>query len=50
MTFNKNLKLNVDYIQYKDELQSFGHFYTHDIYINFTTLKKSSAHPTKQFI
>ncbi len=41
MTFNKNLKLNVDYIQYKDELQSFGHFYTHDIYINFTTLKKS---------
>lgn len=41
MTFNKNLKFNNDYVQYKNELQSFGPFYTHDIYINFNTLKKS---------
>ena len=41
MTFNKNLKFNVDYVQYKNELQSFGPFYTYDIYINFNTLKKS---------
>ena len=41
MSFNKNLKFNNDYVQYQDELQSFGHFYTHDIYINFNTLKKS---------
>lgn len=41
MTFNKNLKFNDDYVQFKDELQSFGKFYTYDIYFNMKTLKKS---------
>lgn len=41
MTFNKNLKFNDDYVQFKDELQSFGNFYTYDIYFNIETLKKS---------
>ena len=41
MTFNKNLKFNDDYVQYKNELQSFGSFNTFDIYFNFKTLNKS---------
>lgn len=41
MTFNKNLKFNDDYVQFKDELQSFGKFHTYDIYFNMKTLKKS---------
>lgn len=41
ITFDKNRKLNDDYIQYKDELQSFGKFRTYDIYFNLKTLKKS---------
>jgi len=41
MTFNKNIKLNNDYVQFKDELQSFGKFYTFDIYFNIETTKKS---------
>ena len=41
MTFNKNLKFNDDYIQLKDELQSFGRFYTYDLYFNISTLKAS---------
>ena len=41
MTFNKNLKFNDDYVQFKDELQSFGEFHTYDIYFNIKTLKRS---------
>ncbi len=41
MTFNKNRKFNDDYIQYKDELQSFGLFSTFDIYVNLKTFQKS---------
>lgn len=41
MTFNKNLRFNDDYVQFKDELQSFGTFNTYDIYFNIRTLKKS---------
>ncbi len=41
MTFNKNLKFNDDYLQLKDELQSFGRFDTYDIYFNIKTLLKS---------
>lgn len=41
MTFNKNLKFNDDYVQFKDELQSFGEFHTYDIYFNIKTFKKS---------
>ncbi len=41
MTFNKNLKLNDDYVQFKNELRSFGQFYTYDIYFNIKTLNKS---------
>lgn len=41
MTFNKNLQFNDDYVQFKDELRSFGAFYTYDIYFNIQTLKKS---------
>lgn len=41
MTFNKNLKFNDDYIQFKDELRTFGAFYTYDIYFNIKTLQKS---------
>ncbi|GIT98082.1 hypothetical protein [Sulfurovum sp. TSL1] len=53
MTFNKNLKFNDDYVQFKEEIQSFGPFYTYDIYFNIQTLMKSintianniSSHP-----
>ena len=41
MTFNKNLKFNDDYVQFKEEIQSFGPFYTYDIYFNIQTLTKS---------
>lgn len=41
MSFNKSLKFNDDYVQFKDELQSFGEFHTYDIYFNMKTLKKS---------
>ena len=53
MTFNKNLKFNDDYVQFKEEIQSFGTFHTYDIYFNIQTLIKSirtivnnySSHP-----
>ncbi|UPT76823.1 hypothetical protein MN086_07120 [Sulfurovum sp. XGS-02] len=41
MTFNKNLKFNDDYVQLKEEIQSFDSFYTYDIYFNIQTLIKS---------
>lgn len=53
MTFNKNLKFNDDYVQFKEEIQSFAPLHTYDIYFNIQTLKKSistivnnlSSHP-----
>jgi len=41
MSFNKNIKLNNDYVQFKEELQSFGRFYTFDMYFNIGKVKKS---------
>ena len=41
MSFNKNAKLNDDYVQYKEKIQSFSSLYTYDIYFNLDTLKKS---------
>jgi len=41
MSFNKNAKLNDDYLQYKDKIQSYSNLYTYDIYFNINTLEKS---------
>jgi len=41
ISFNKNRKLNADYIQLKDKLRSLDGFYTYNIYFNKDTLVKS---------
>lgn len=41
LSFNKNRKLNDDYVQLKDKLRNFDTFYTYSIYLNKDTLMKS---------
>jgi len=41
LSFNKNLKLNDNYLQFREKLQSFARVYNFDIYFNFDTLKAS---------
>jgi hypothetical protein len=41
LSFNKNLKLNDNYLQFKDILKSYKSLYNYDIYLNFDTLKTS---------
>lgn len=42
LSLNKNLKVNDNYLQFKEKLQSFSRFYNYDIYLNFDILKKAS--------
>ncbi len=41
ISFNKNRKLNPNYIQLEDKLRNFDSFYSYDIYFNIDTLIKS---------
>lgn len=41
LSFNKNLKLNKDYIELKERVQTYEHFSNIDIYLNTDTFKKS---------
>ncbi len=41
LSLNKNLKLNDNYLQFRERLRSFGRFYNYDMYLNFDTLKIS---------
>jgi len=41
LAFNKNLKLNRDYVELKTKVQSYEHFNNIDLYLNTDTLKKS---------
>lgn len=42
ISFNKNRKLNPDYIQLKSKLRSFDNFYSYNMYINWSTFLSSS--------
>ncbi len=41
LSFNKNLKLSDNYLQFKDTLKAYKSIYNYDIYFNFDTLKTS---------
>ena len=41
LSFNKNLKLNRDYVELKEKVRSFERFSNIDLYLNTDTLKKS---------
>ncbi len=41
LSFNKNLKLNRDYVELKEKVRAYEHFNNIDLYLNTNTLKKS---------
>ncbi|OQX59323.1 MAG: hypothetical protein B5M52_03695 [Helicobacteraceae bacterium 4484_230] len=49
LSFNKNLKLNKDYVELKEKVRAFERFSNIDLYLNTDTLKKSIEVIRKNF-
>jgi hypothetical protein len=49
LSFNKNLKLNKDYVKLKERVRAFERFNNIDLYLNIDTLKKSMEVIGKNF-